>query len=65
MDFNKITSITVRLVEDPNDSDQLLLDLGTELCEQLGWNAGDTLEWWDNKDGTWTLTKPKTQSRSA
>ena len=52
-----ILSVTVQVVEDPEDPDQLLLDLGTELCEQLGWAVGDQLEWIDNKDGSWTLTK--------
>jgi hypothetical protein len=50
-----ITSITVQLVEDPGDPSQLLLDLGTELCEQLGWYEGDEIEWMDNQDGSWTL----------
>ena len=49
--------ITVTLIEDPEDPDQLVLDLGTELCERLGWHEGDTLSWTDNGDGSWTLTK--------
>ena len=49
--------ITVQVIEDATDPEQLLLDLGTELCDRLGWRAGDTLEWIDNKDGSWTLTK--------
>jgi len=52
-----IESITVTVVEDDQDPEQLLLDLGTELCEQLGWQVGDSLEWKDNGDGSWTLTK--------
>jgi len=49
------------VVEDDQDPEQLLLDLGTELCEQLGWHVGDVLQWIDNKDGSWTLTQ-QTQS---
>ena len=45
------------VVEDPDNPGQLLLDLGTELCAELGWQVGDTLEWIDNKDGTWLLQK--------
>lgn len=45
------------IVEDPGHPGELLLDLGDEICEHLGWQAGDILEWWDNKDGTWTLKK--------
>ena len=47
---------TVQVIEDPNDPEELLLDLGTELCEELGWKVGDTVQWIDNKDGTWQIT---------
>jgi bifunctional DNA-binding transcriptional regulator/antitoxin component of YhaV-PrlF toxin-antitoxin module len=33
------------------------LDLGDELCEQMGWKVGDTITWIDNGDGTFTLKK--------
>ena len=49
--------ITVQLIEDPDDVGNLLLDLGLEICERLGWKPGDTLDWIDNKDGSWTLIK--------
>jgi len=45
------------IVEDPDHPGELLLDLGTELCEHLGWQPGDEIEWVDNKDGTWTIRK--------
>jgi len=45
------------VVEDPDNPGELFLDLGTELCAELGWQVGDTLEWIDNKDGTWLLQK--------
>jgi hypothetical protein len=48
---------TVQVIEDPNNPEELLLDLGTELCEELGWKVGDTVQWIDNKDGTWQLLK--------
>ena len=54
---DRIESITVTVVEDETDPEQLLLDLGTELCEQLGWSVGDSLTWTDNGDGSWTLAK--------
>lgn len=53
---------TINTVKDP-DTEELLLDLGPELCEQLGWQPGDEVEWIDNKDGTWTIQK-KTASQS-
>ena len=49
--------ITVQLIEDPDDVGNLLLDLGLEICERLGWKPGDTLDWIDNEDGSWTLIK--------
>jgi hypothetical protein len=54
---DRIQSITVTVVEDDQDPEQLLLDLGTELCEQLGWHVGDSLTWADNGDGSWTIRK--------
>lgn len=50
-------SKTCRVVEDPDHPGELVLDLGLELCAELGWKAGDQLTWQDNEDGTWTLTK--------
>ena len=55
---------TVQVVEDPNNPGELLLDLGLELCAQLGWQAGDTIEWIDNKDGTWLMTKSASTNTS-
>lgn len=45
------------IVEDPEHPGEMLLDLGDEICEHLGWKAGDTLTWIDNQDGTWTIKK--------
>ena len=47
---------TLSVVEDPITG-ELLLDLGVDLCAELGWQEGDTIEWTDNKDGTWTIQK--------
>ena len=49
--------LTAQVVEDLDQPGELLLDLGLELCAQLGWQVGDTIEWIDNKDGTWLMTK--------
>jgi hypothetical protein len=50
------------IVEDPDHPGEMLLDLGNELCEHLGWKPGDELDWVDNKDGTWTLRKKTSTS---
>ena len=51
-----MTTKIVQVIEDPDNPEELLLDLGTELCEELGWKVGDTVQWIDNKDGTWQIT---------
>lgn len=52
-----MTKKTVQIIPDPDNPDELLLDLGSELCAEIGWAVGDTIRWTDNKDGSWTLTK--------
>lgn len=49
-------SRSVTLEHDPA-TDDLILPLGDELCNELGWTVGDTINWQDNGDGTFTLTK--------
>lgn len=51
-----MSSWTLKLEEDSETGD-LLLPLTDEILESAGWKEGDTLEWIDNKDGTWTLRK--------
>jgi len=52
-----MTTHTVNVIADPDNPDELLLDLGLALCEKMGWAPGDSIIWTDNKDGTWTMTK--------
>jgi hypothetical protein len=59
-----MTTKIVQVIEDPNNPGELLLDLGTELCAELGWAEGDTVQWIDNKVGTWQLTKLATGQTS-
>lgn len=58
-----MTKYIRNIVEDPEQPGELLLDLGNELCDELGWKTGDVIEWHDNQDGTWTLRKT-TDSKS-
>ena len=39
------------------DGDDLILPLTDEMIAETGWQIGDTLEWVDNENGTWTLRK--------
>jgi len=48
---------TVEVVVDPNDPNELVLPIPSELMQTMGWQVDDTLEWVDNMDGTFSLTK--------
>jgi hypothetical protein len=50
-------TFTRTVVEDPENPGDLILELGDEICEPLGWKPGDLITWTDNKDGSFTLTK--------
>jgi hypothetical protein len=52
-------SWSVYLETDPKTGD-LILPLSDEMTAGLGWEIGDTLEWIDNKDGSWTIKKKRT-----
>lgn len=47
---------TLDVKEDPETGDQIL-EFPDDMMEQTGWKPGDTLEWIDNKNGSWTLRK--------
>jgi hypothetical protein len=49
-------SYTVILEEDPETGD-LILPFPEDMLEEVGWKEGDTLDWEDNKDGTFSITK--------
>jgi len=46
----------VELIKDPETGD-LILPLSDEIFDGLGWKIGDTIQWIDNKDGSWTMKK--------
>lgn len=56
--------LQAQVVEDPDHPGELLLDLGLGLCAQLGWQVGDAIEWIDQKDGTWLMTKSASTNTS-
>jgi hypothetical protein len=49
-------SWTITLEEDP-ETNELILPFPPDLLEEAGWVEGDTLEWTDLKDGSWSLAK--------
>ena len=55
--MNKPTHWTIKLEEADDGSGDLVLPLTDEIMESAGWKTGDTLEWIDNKNGTWSIKK--------
>jgi hypothetical protein len=51
-------SWTLTVEQDPETGD-LVLPFTQEILNELKWKEGDTLEWIDNKDGSWSLVKKK------
>ena len=52
-------SYIVKLEKDPETGD-LILPLPEKLMEETGWKTGDTLNFDDNGDGTYSMTKKET-----
>jgi len=55
--MNKPTTWTITVEEADDGSGDLVLPLTDEIMESAGWQIGDTLEWIDNKNGTWSIKK--------
>ena len=51
------TNWTVTVEEADDGSGDLVMPLPQEFLQIQGWVEGDTLEWLDNKDGSWLLRK--------
>jgi hypothetical protein len=47
---------TVSVIYD-EETDDYIVPLGNDVCDELGWQVGDTIKWQDNGDGSYTLTK--------
>jgi hypothetical protein len=46
----------VTLEEDPKTKD-LILPFTPDMLAQVGWDFGDVIEWHDNQNGSYTLSK--------
>jgi len=44
-------------VEEDLETGDAILQFPPDLLEQAGWKEGDTLEWTDRGDGSWSLEK--------
>lgn len=52
-----MTQWTVTLEEADDGSGDLVMPLPQDLLDGAGWKEGDTLEWIDNNNGSWSLKK--------
>ncbi len=49
-------SYTVIVEQDPATG-ELILPFTPDMLSQVGWDFGDVIEWHDNQNGSWSLTK--------
>ena len=52
---------TVTLEEDPKTG-ELILPFTNEMLNEVGWQEGDTIEWIDNNNGSWSLIKKESKT---
>ena len=50
-------------VEEDKETGDLVIPFPEDLLVATGWIAGDTIQWTDNKDGSWTLSKKEDHSK--
>ena len=52
--------------KDPETGDMMLVfpEDFLEQLDELGWQIGDTVEWTDNQDGTWSIKKVEHESHN-
>jgi len=51
---------TCELIQDPDDPNELAIDLPDELLVSTGWKPGDVILW-KEVDGSWILSKKISQ----
>ena len=56
-------TVDVSVIADPDNPDELLLQLPDSLLESQDWKVGDTLQWNETVNGAWTLTKNDESNR--
>lgn len=54
-------SWTITLEQDPENPGELIMPFPPDLLAQVGWDFGDTIEWKDLHNGTWSLSKKETE----
>jgi bifunctional DNA-binding transcriptional regulator/antitoxin component of YhaV-PrlF toxin-antitoxin module len=44
-------------VQENGKTKELYIEFPQDVLDQVGWSEGDDLEWIENKDGSWAITK--------
>ena len=57
-----MTKMYTATVQEDSNSGELFFQLPEHELRQKGWYEGDVLEWFDNGDGSWTITKKVVES---
>ena len=50
-------SWTITIEEAEDGSGDIVLPFPKDFLEEVGWKENDTIDWIDNKDGSWSLQK--------
>lgn len=58
-----MSTVDISVIADPDNPDELLLQLPDSLLESQDWKVGDTLQWNETVNGAWTLTKNDESNR--
>lgn len=51
------------VVETDDGTGDLAIQLSDEFCKEENWQVGDTIEWVDNKDGTYSMVNKTKETR--
>jgi hypothetical protein len=44
-------------IVEKDENNELVIPFDEELMSEIGWEVGDTIEWTENVDGSFTLTR--------
>jgi hypothetical protein len=61
-DFN--TKMKYNIPVQQHKDGYLYIEFPEKLMKKMGWKTGDTIDWHDNKDGTFSLLKVASPSKS-
>ena len=56
-----MTKMYTTTVQEDLDSGELFFQLPEQALNQMGWYEGDLLEWFDNGNGSWTISKKENE----